>query len=639
MRWREFINAPGRVAATALPRVAIIIGLVVSSMPVGSSFAEPSPRSVLLIDQENQSRIWNFDLSNALRSVLSAAPGPPILVYADNLDLARFSGTQYEDAQRNLFREKYRGVPIGVIVVNGTRALDFALSLRPELWPKVPIVFAAVNDETAERMKSVPDVTGHIMRLTLKDMIAAARLFVPNLKRLAIVGDRFERNTFFRGFLQEFPTFAAELEFIDLTGLPMSDIKTRVAALPDDAAIGYTTLTVDGAGVDYLPREAVAQVAEVANRPIVTNTENFINYGAAGGFVVSAGPIGERAGRYALRLLSGEPASSIPVVVGDFNRPIFDWRALKRWGVAEASMPAGSEVRHRSLNIWEEYRLQLTGGMVALLLQSALITWLLIERYRRSLAEVEASSRRRQAIHLNRVATATVLSSSIAHELSQPLGSILINAETVREMLKDAPPDAGQIDEILSDIVRDDQRASEIVRRHGNLLRNEPESSSQVVDLNESVQEVVVIAAHEARKRGVVLSAGLATEALPVRADRIQMQQVILNLVMNGMDALESCDQAVRSMSIHTSRSAKSPAAQLTVSDSGKGIPEGELASIFDPFFTTKPRGTGLGLPIARTIVETYGGAIWVENRLGGGAAFHFTLPLTEPQPGMNILP
>jgi hypothetical protein len=141
---------------------------------------DPLPWSVLLIDQENQSRVWNFDLSNALRSVL-IAPSVPITVYADNLDLARVAGPDYEKALRSFLIEKYRNVPIGVIVVNGARALDLVLSLRLELWPDVPVVCAAVDDEAAARMKSVPNVTGHIMRLTLRDMVSTARLVVnPN---------------------------------------------------------------------------------------------------------------------------------------------------------------------------------------------------------------------------------------------------------------------------------------------------------------------------------------------------------------------------------------------------------------------------------------------------------------------------
>jgi signal transduction histidine kinase len=165
------------------------------------------------------------------------------------------------------------------------------------------------------------------------------------------------------------------------------------------------------------------------------------------------------------------------------------------------------------------------------------------------------------------------------------------------------------------------------------LLKKGKGTALQVFDLNDSVREIMSIVAPEASKRGVLLNANRTSDVLSVRADRIQMQQVILNLVMNGMDALESCHPAARKLTIQTSQSAAT-IGKVTISDSGEGIPADKLTSIFDAFFTTKPEGTGLGLPIALTIIESYGGAIWAENRVEGGAAFHFTLPLSNVHPG-----
>jgi C4-dicarboxylate-specific signal transduction histidine kinase len=223
-----------------------------------------------------------------------------------------------------------------------------------------------------------------------------------------------------------------------------------------------------------------------------------------------------------------------------------------------------------------------------------IISWLLTERRRRYFAQAEANSRRREVVRLNRVTTANVLSSSIAHELNQPLGAILSNTEAAQMLLKTSPPDLAQIGEILSDIVRDEQRASEIILGLRNLLNDRKETD------------------------------------LPVRADPIHMQQVIINLVMNGMDAMAD-EPRPRNLTIRTRRSAE--CVEVKVSDSGTGIPGEKLTSIFDAFVTTKPQGTGLGLPIARAIIESYGGAIWAENRQRG-AVFSFTIPLAKAHAG-----
>jgi C4-dicarboxylate-specific signal transduction histidine kinase len=278
--------------------------------------------------------------------------------------------------------------------------------------------------------------------------------------------------------------------------------------------------------------------------------------------------------------------------------------------------------------MWEQYRLQVTAGIAALLLQAAIISWLLIERRRRYFAQVEATNRRREVIRLNRVTTASVLSSSLAHELNQPLGAILSNTEAAQMLLKTEPPDLGQIGEILSDIVRDEQRASEIIHSLRNLLNNRPEADLRPVDLNDAARDVVKIVAPEAERRGVVFRTILAPESLAVRCDPIHLHQVIINLVMNGMDAMDG-EPPPHNLTIRTPRNAEHDVAEVRISDSGKGIPEKALASIFEPFVTTKSQGTGLGLPIERTILESYRGDIWAENRQRG-AMFSFRLPLVR---------
>jgi C4-dicarboxylate-specific signal transduction histidine kinase len=229
---------------------------------------------------------------------------------------------------------------------------------------------------------------------------------------------------------------------------------------------------------------------------------------------------------------------------------------------------------------------------------------------------------------LNRITTANVLSSSIAHELNQPLGAILSNTEAAQMLLKADPPDLAQIGEILSDIIRDEQRAGEIIVGLRNLLNDRKETKLQSLDLNDTVPDLVKIVTPEVVRREITLRTILAPEALSVRADPIHMQQVIINLVMNGMDAMEGVPRP-HNLTIRTCRDAERDVAEVRVSDSGTGIPKENLTHIFDPFVTTKRQGTGLGLPIARTIIESYGGTIWAENRQRG-AMFCFTLPLVR---------
>ena len=264
--------------------------------------------------------------------------------------------------------------------------------------------------------------------------------------------------------------------------------------------------------------------------------------------------------------------------------------------------------------------------------QAALIAWLLFEHHGRRVAEQELRRRLLEVIHLNRAATASALSASIAHDLNQPLGAILSNAEAAELYLKSDPPNIERVEHILANIRRDNERAAQIIRHFRGLVKKDDALELQEFDVNDVVRNALNILQPEASKRDVALTANYAEGALPVRADPVQLQQVILNLAVNGMDAMQSCAPGAGKMSIQTAFTGKSEA-EVLVADSGTGIPADKLNQIFDTFYTTKRLGTGLGLSIARTIVETYGGKIWAENRPSGGAAFRFTLPLAKGLP------
>jgi signal transduction histidine kinase len=242
-------------------------------------------------------------------------------------------------------------------------------------------------------------------------------------------------------------------------------------------------------------------------------------------------------------------------------------------------------------------------------------------------SEVQSAQRTKELAHVNRFSMAGELTASIAHEINQPLGAILTNAETADAILKSARPDIGELREIVKDILHDDQRASEVIRRIRSLLKRVPFDPKKF-DLNEVVRETVDLLSAVAVGRKVELSSFLAPVALPVTCDHIQLQQVIINLVVNAMDAMTDMPSEKRTISIRTS--GVENFAELSVSDRGPGIPEDKLKEVFEPFFTSKAEGMGMGLSIARTIIEAHNGLIWAENRDHGGASFRIKLPLVR---------
>ncbi|MGO4833579.1 sensor histidine kinase, partial [Rhizobiaceae sp. 2RAB30] len=289
----------------------------------------------------------------------------------------------------------------------------------------------------------------------------------------------------------------------------------------------------------------------------------------------------------------------------------------------------GTIVSFKEETLWEQYWAETVTALAVVALQGLVIAGLLLERRRRTAAEREARARLIEVVHLNQSATAGALSASIAHELNQPLGAIRVNAEAAEVILKSDKPDLQLIHQILADIRDDDQRAGDIIVRLRGMLKKRGEIELQEFDLNDAIGSAIQILRPEAERRSVVVTYDKTEEALPIKADQVHLQQVVLNLATNAMDAMLEDGSAERNLLFQTRRTEASRV-ELSISDTGRGIPVEKLASVFDAFYTTKPTGTGLGLSIARAIIETYGGKIWADNRPEGGAVFRFVLPLVQ---------
>ena len=237
--------------------------------------------------------------------------------------------------------------------------------------------------------------------------------------------------------------------------------------------------------------------------------------------------------------------------------------------------------------------------------------------------EVELEALRHNLSHVGRVTTMAELTASLAHELSQPLTAILSNAQAARRMLDRGLEDSTDLREILADIVADNQRASEVIRHVRTFLKKDRTRRSPV-DVNAVVQDVVNLLRNDAIIRHISVEVDLDPGLPLVLVDRVQLQQVLVNLVMNAFDALATASE--RRTSVRTRKAGT--VVQVSVKDSGGGIPAGDLGRIFDPFYTTKSSGLGMGLSIARSLIDAHGGQLWAENDARGGATFTFTVPM-----------
>jgi PAS domain S-box-containing protein len=245
--------------------------------------------------------------------------------------------------------------------------------------------------------------------------------------------------------------------------------------------------------------------------------------------------------------------------------------------------------------------------------------------------EVEVRQHREELAHVTRVAMMGELTTSLAHEINQPLTAILSNAEAGQRFLSQASPDISELRQILEDIIRDDRRASDVVRKVRALVKKE-KLRDEPLDLNEVILAVVDLIRADSLLQGLSIATDLSPRLAGIHGDGIQLQQVILNLILNGAAAMRNSPTGQRKIIVRTAM-LDNRTVKAFVTDFGTGIDENNIERLFEPFYTTKPEGLGMGLSISQTIVKAHGGTMEARNNREGGATFAFTLPANQGDP------
>jgi C4-dicarboxylate-specific signal transduction histidine kinase len=294
---------------------------------------------------------------------------------------------------------------------------------------------------------------------------------------------------------------------------------------------------------------------------------------------------------------------------------------LQRWKLDEAKLPSGCEVLGQPST---RSALPLAIFVGVILLQLALISALVLQSRRRARAEAQARLRGAELAHASRLSMMGVLTASIAHEINQPLGAILSNADAADIMLERGKFDVDRLRAIVTDIRKEDQRAGDVVRGLRAMMRKR-EMQLKPVDVNVETADALHSLAYEAARRKVHLTPEFALDVPIVMADPVHLHQVLVNLLVNAMEALESKPPGGREVRVRTR--ADRGGAEIAVMDSGPGLPAGREQEVFDSFFTTKSDGMGVGLSIVRTIIEAHGGRVSAGTAALGGAQFGVWLP------------
>lgn len=553
--------------------------------------------------------------------------------FTEFLDLVRFPKQIEDRSLVSQLHEKYADQKIDVIVTIAEEASSFIMAERNQIAPDAPVVFAAVSER--HPIVGVENTTGLISHYDILTTLKLAAGLQPDARDIFVItGAAAADREAEKRSREELPALGPDFRFHFLSGLPRDELMKEVSSFERDAIVFYFSMYEDANGVKFIPRDVARMISEASAAPVYGVYDSYLETGIVGGYFDRFESVGREAAKLALRVLNGENAASIRPYVADTHRFVVDGSVIESRSLDMNALPEGTVIQNWQPPLWRQYLWFLVAIAAAFAAETLLLLWLFLAVRRQHAAERTAAEHQRQMevqraelAHLTRVSALGQLSGAIAHELNQPLTAILANAQAAQDMLKGNAPDLPEVESALADIVTEDHRAGEVIKRLTGLLKKGRQKHEDV-DANELIRSTLALLRSQLVAHQVETSVELA-EALPVvRADPIQLQQVLINLVVNSIDAMGEVKPAVRRLVVR-SNIVKPDSIEISVQDSGRGLKE-STGPVFEPFYTTKPHGLGLGLSICSTIVGKHGGVLKLDNHAGGGVLASFTLPAAE---------
>jgi signal transduction histidine kinase len=550
-------------------------------------------------------------------------------IFIDYMDLERLPSQAHIESTARYLAQKYAEAPPDILIPLGRAAIPFMTKYRTAIAPGVPVIIADVPAQAVADGNALTDTVWVATEYNFAKTFELARRLQPEARNLVFAAGTSEYDRLWlNDASDELKPYLDGYMTKYLAGVRYDEMLREVSKLPPDTIVLMSTVFVDGGGLTHAPYDVAAAVANAATAPVYSPISSFFGRGIVGGYMDSFEAHGVAAADLAYEILSGKPIAQLPHQTEPLHRYEVDARELARWGLRAENLPPDAIISFRKPTLWEEHRTLLLAAAAVFALQTTLLGILLIQRRRRMQAESEAAERRREVTHLMRVSVLGELSGAIAHEINQPLTAILSNAQAALHLLARESPNLVEVRDAINDIVHEDNRAGDVIARLRNLLKK-GERKSERVNLNELVNSTLTLLNSELISRRIEVETNLANSLPATLGDPVQLQQILLNLFMNALDAMASVPDGRRIVTVST-RATSAGAVEVFVKDRGPGIGAESQQQLFKPFYTSKEHGLGLGLTICSTIAQAHGGKLTLANHEDSGAVAVLSLPVQE---------
>jgi signal transduction histidine kinase len=618
-----------------ISRIFTIVLLLIFLIPL-KTYAQNKVKNVVVFFSYSSTLPAFQNIMEGFKSTFYARNNEPVNFILEYLDTGRSGKEEYAKYIFDMYNKKSKEIKIDLFITIGPGMNALLLKYGGDELKSGNIINVDIDIPNRIPLQDlnlnygVEIVAKFKVRKTLKE---AFDLF-PDFRNVFVISGISKLDMFFSSLVMASKAeFEPSYNFKFISGLSMDSTIKFVRKIPRNSIVIIPTYMMDASNVPFSTPEVLNIISKNSQAPVFTLSDAFgKREGGIGGYVLSYNHLGKEAGRIAREILNGKQQMDIKIS-GDYYEYIYDWQELERWHLTDSKkISEKSLFLNKNISFFELYRWYVMGLLIFLLSQTLLILYLLRTNKRQKVITQQIQKTEvmyRELIREDRMAKMTELTASLSHELNQPLNAIQLNVQAGLQFLESGKLNDKLIRDIFERIASDDNRAGELIKSVRSMMKLELREMGKV-DINTVIQETVSIYHSEASNQHIQLRFNSLEHPVLVMGDRIQLQQIVLNFLVNAANAMKNTLPEKKIIEIN--QVLHNNMVTVSVRDFGSGIDETIKDNLFDPFVTSRESGLGIGLAVCRSIVERHNGKIWAENIEGGGAEFFFRLKVIKDE-------